>query len=103
MIDSRQFTNTINVRNVECFEEQEKDQRLSLVYFIPDPKHENAKEAKYLRKQEIYECCENGLVIRTFKGIEKRIIEQMGSKEALVEHLSFLNVNCSSVKTKDKA
>lgn len=79
------------MRNIEVLEEQEKDERLSLIYFIPDPKYENDKEPKYLRTKEVYDCCENGLIIRTFKGIEKRIVEQMGGQEELQKHHQHLN------------
>lgn len=76
IIDSRSFTNTINVYNIETFEET-KDERLNLIYFIPDPKLED----KFIKKQEIYDCCENPLILKTYKGIKKRIIDQMGSED----------------------
>lgn len=75
IIESRTYVNTVNVSNIELLEET-KEQRLNLVYYIADEKE------KFQRKQEIYDCCENKLMIKTYLGIFKRIIEQMGSEKA---------------------
>lgn len=39
IIDTRSYVNTINANNIELLEES-KDERLNLVYYIPDPKTE---------------------------------------------------------------
>jgi hypothetical protein len=44
-------------------------------YYIPDPKSDNEKEPKFIKKSEIYECCENQLLLKTLTGIRKRIID----------------------------
>lgn len=70
VIESRSYVNTINVSNIEVFEES-KDERLNLVYYVADPKLED----KFLKRIEIYDCCENGLVLKTYNGIRQRIVE----------------------------
>ena len=64
IIDSRAFENVINCENIEEFVEK-PDGKLSLVYYIPDEK----KEEKLIRKNEIFDCCENQLMLKTFYGV----------------------------------
>ena len=70
IIDSRSYMNTVNLMNVENLEET-KDGRLTLVYFIADQK----QDGKFNKKQEIYDCCENELILRTWMGARKRVVE----------------------------
>ena len=75
----------MNCENIEGFSSG-KDDKLQLVYFIPDPKD----QSKFLRKQEQYDCCENRLILKTFTGIQNRIIEQQGGKEQYQAHIEQL-------------
>jgi hypothetical protein len=70
VIESRSYVNTINVSNIEQFEEA-KDERLNIVYYTADAKLED----KFVKKIEIYDCCQNELILKTFNGIRQRIIE----------------------------
>jgi hypothetical protein len=40
-----------------------KDENLQLIYYLPNEKNE------FERKQDIFECCENKLILKTFNGI----------------------------------
>ena len=52
-----------------------------LNYYIPEGKGgDNETNVKFTRKSEIYDCCENTLILRTYAGIIKRIKEQMGGE-----------------------
>lgn len=66
LIDSRKYEMTINVENIEEFSES-KEQKLNLVYYLPDEKEAD----KFVRKSETFDCCENGLILKTFSGIYK--------------------------------
>jgi len=77
IIDSRAFANTINCQNIEEFIEK-PDGKLSLTYYMWDGKGKETADIsqhKFLRKNEIYDCCENKLMLKAFEGISKRIIE----------------------------
>jgi hypothetical protein len=54
LIDSRQYEISINLENIEEFAEN-KDQKLSLIYYIPDDK----LPEKMVRKTDTFDCCEN--------------------------------------------
>jgi len=76
---------TINVENVEEFSES-KDQKLNLVYYLPDEKEQD----KFVRKSETFECCENGLILKTFSGIYKQIIEKFGGEKKFEQRMEKL-------------
>ena len=36
---------------------------------------------KFVRKSETFECCENKLILKTYLGIQKRIVDHLGKDE----------------------
>ena len=73
---------------------EKQDGKLSLTYYIWDGKGketDDISKQKFLRKNEIYDCCENKLMLKAFEGITKRIIEQMGGKQSYDDHIAFLS------------
>jgi len=78
IIDSKDQEVQINCENIEEFSEQ-KDGRLQLIYYLPDDGN------KMQRKEGKFECCENGLVLKTYIGINKTLVENYGSQEKFKE------------------
>ena len=98
IIDSRQTEKTINCENIEEFIEKD-DGRLSLIYFIPE--EAKNEELKFKRQSETFECCENKLILKTYLGIQKRIIDSMG-KEEYEKRINQLIGDQDKKKNKDK-
>lgn len=72
IIDSKSSEISINCENIEEISECE-DERLKLVYYIPEePTLFGVKDGtiRFTRKQDIIDCCENSLIIKTFNGIK---------------------------------
>ena len=78
IIDSKEQEIQINCENIEEFSEQ-KDGRLLLIYYLPDD------SKKMQRRESKFECCENGLVLKTYLGIHKTLVENYGSLAKLKE------------------
>jgi hypothetical protein len=69
IIDSRAFEIQVNCANIEEFTEN-KEQKLFLAYYLPGESTPGSNQT-YTRKTEIYECCENELLLKTFESIKK--------------------------------
>ena len=78
-----------------------KENKINMVYYFPDEKENEDGSLKWIKKSQVFECCEYQLVLKTFEGIRKRIIDNMGSKEQLMAHLEDLSQQ-TDVKQKQK-
>ena len=68
-----------------------KENKINMVYYFPDDKTNEDGSLKWIKKSQQFECCEYQLVLKTFNGIRKRIIDNMGSRDKLMEHLESLS------------
>lgn len=69
VIDEKATTKTINVEFVDQFCEDPAEKfRLSLTYHIMD------EDDKMVKKKEEYECAETEYLLKTFKGIQNKIV-----------------------------
>jgi hypothetical protein len=64
---------------------ENKKGELSLTYYIPDEK------MKFQKKQELFDCCENNLILKTFNGIHGQIIQHFGGAANYKKHLDELS------------
>ena len=85
LIDSRQYEISINIENVEEFSET-KDKKLFLVYYLPDEK----SPEKFIRKSDTFDCCENGLILKTFGSIYKQIYQKFGGEDKFLKRIEGL-------------
>jgi hypothetical protein len=91
-MDSRSIEISINCENIEEISECE-DLRIRLVYYIPEePSIFGIKDGtiRFTRKQDIIDCCENHLIIKTFNGIQNQIINNYGGEEKFKKRLHKL-------------
>lgn len=59
-----------------------------ITYYLPEGKGNKSEgQAKFIRKQAVMECCENALILKTYNGIKKQIIEQNGSDKEFKSRL----------------
>ena len=62
--------------------------KLNLVYFIPDGKaNTDPNKQKYKMIVESYDCCENLLILKTFQGVLKKIVDVMGGEKEFKTHI----------------
>ncbi len=67
IIESKQGNILINCDDIEDIQEN-NDKRLVVTYYLNEQRMENSKAIK---KQEVFECFENNLIINNFKKIKK--------------------------------
>lgn len=81
VMDSKSKEVTINCENIEDISVNQEDQ-VVITYYLPEGKSPKASEKeKFIRKQDLLECCENNLIIKTYQGIRKQIVEVLGGEE----------------------
>ena len=49
-------------------------------------------------KEGKFDCCENGLVLKTYQGILKTLIENYGSKEKVIERQTEIKTGIDIAK-----
>ena len=75
VIDGRSETITINVHNIDQFSENEENGRLVLVYHMPaEPTAFNRNAEGMVKRKDEFECAENELLLKTFKGIRNKLV-----------------------------
>ena len=67
VIESKQGNLLINCDDIEDIQEN-NDKRLVVVYYLNEQRMENSK---LIKKQEVFECFENNLILNNFKKIKK--------------------------------
>lgn len=67
VIESKQGNLLINCDDIEDIQEN-NDKRLVVVYYLNEQRMENSK---LIKKQEVFECFENNLIVNNFKKIKK--------------------------------
>jgi len=71
VIDSKKSEVSINCENIEGMDVNGEDQ-LVITYYLPEGKgHKDDAQGKFKRKEDIMECCENALILKTYYGIRK--------------------------------
>lgn len=87
VIDSKKQEVSINCENIESVDVNSEDQ-LVVSYFLPEGKaQKNQGLGKFIRKQAIMECCENTLILKTYTGIRKQLIEMCGGEKQFKSRL----------------
>lgn len=62
--------------------------KLNFTYFIPDGKtHTDISKQRYKMVYEQYDCCENTLLLKTYQGVLKKIVDNFGGEEAFKVHI----------------
>ena len=86
VIDGRHETITINFNNIDQFMENEESGRLILVYHMPaEPSTFKKNVEGMVKKKDEFECAENELILKTFKGIRNKLMGAPGDS-AFVGH-----------------
>lgn len=64
------------------------EDQLLITYFLPEGKiHKDESKNKFIRKVATMECCENSLIMKTYSGIRKQVVEQQGGEKAVKTRL----------------
>ena len=79
VVDGRHETITINFNNIDQFAENDETGRLSLVYHMPaEPSTFNPNAEGMVKRKDEYECAENELITKTFRGIRNKLMGTAG-------------------------
>ena len=71
----------INCENIDSLAENEDGSRMTLVYYVPSDKN----PAVLVKKTEAFECAENALILKAFRGIRNNLFAT-GGIEGLKPH-----------------
>lgn len=82
----------VNIENIEEF--VEKEDKLVITFFIPLTE----TSMDLVKKSDMFECCENKLIIKTFGAIRQKITEKMGMSY-IDDKLAILNEKCKDVNS----
>ena len=79
VVDGRHETVTINFNNIDQFTENDETGRLSLVYHMPaEPSTFNPNAEGMVKRKDEFECAENELITKTFRGIRNKLMGTAG-------------------------
>lgn len=77
------------------------EDQLVITYYLPEGKgHKDDAQGKFKRKEDIMECCENALILKTYYGIRKQIIEVLGSEQDFLAKLQEMKNNYEARQAK---
>ena len=81
VIDGRHETVTIDINNIDQMAENEENGRLVLVYHMPAESSTFNKnvDGNMVRRKDEFECAENELLMKTFKGIRNKLMGTAGN------------------------
>lgn len=64
------------------------EDQLLITYFLPEGKvFKDEEKNKYVRKVAVMECCENSLIMKTYSGIRKQVVELHGGDKQFKSRL----------------
>eukprot|EP00347_Sterkiella_histriomuscorum_P015370 403357272 len=84
LIESKTFSVTINFDMIDQFIES-KEGKLNLIYYLPS---NDLPNAKLIKKNETFECCENDEIIKVYKNIRNQL--EMGNRRRSKVTQSFI-------------
>ncbi len=84
VIDGRSETITINMHNIDQFYENEENGRLLLIYHMPaEPSAFNRNAEGMVKRKDEFECAENEMLLKTFKGIRNKLVGTASDPNAI--------------------
>lgn len=67
IIDCKAYEIAVSFDSIELFAEN-KDDKINIVYYVP-----SNEKGELLKRNEVYECAENELIMKTYKSIKSTI------------------------------